>query len=81
MFKLYNFIYERLIRKMIPTPILRIPTLISRIPIIPNLIPRIPIIAFIPLPNFPLRLFQIASSRCTFQNLNSFVDLKFNLLL
>ena len=66
---------------MIPTPIPRIPTLISRIPIIPNLIPRIPIIPLIPFPNFPFRLFQIASSRCTFRNLNSFVDLKFNLVL
>ena len=56
---------------MIPTPIPRIPTLISRIPIIP----------LIPFLNIPFRLFQIASSPCTLQNLNSFVDSKFNLLL
>ena len=66
---------------MIPTPIPRIPTLISRIPIIPNLIPRIPIILLILFPNFPFQLFQIASSCCTFRNLNLFVDLKFNLVL
>ena len=66
---------------MIATPIPRIPTLISRIPIITNLIPRIPIILLIPFSDFPFRLFQIASSRCPFRNLNSFVDLKFNLLL
>ena len=66
---------------MIPTPIPRIPTLISCILNIPNLISCIPIILLILFPNFPFRLFQIASSRCTFRNLNSFVDLKFDLLL
>ena len=66
---------------MIPTPIPCIPTLISCILNIPNLISRIPIILLILFPNFPFRLFQIASSRCTFRNLNSFVDLKFDLLV
>ena len=66
---------------MILNPIPHIPTLISRIPIIPNLISRIPIFPLIPFTNFPFRLFQIASSRCTFWNLNSFVNSKFHLLL
>ena len=35
MFNPYNFSFQRLIRKMIPTPIPRIPTLIPRIPFIP----------------------------------------------
>ena len=48
---------------MIPIPISRIPTLIPHIPIIP-------IIPFIPSTNSLFRLFQIASSRYIFQNLN-----------
>ena len=35
MFNLYNFIFQRLIWKMTPTPISHIPALIPRIPLIP----------------------------------------------
>ena len=55
---------------MIPPLIPRILTLIHYIPIIPTLIARIPIIPCIPFLNFPFRLFQIASSRYIFRNLD-----------
>ena len=71
MFNIYNLIFQILIWKMIPTPISRIPTLIYHIPIILTVIPRIPIIPCIPFPNSPFRLFQIASFRYIFRNLNS----------
>ena len=59
---------------VIPTPVPRIPTLIpsisrapilfpiipTLIPLIPTLIPRIPISPFIPFPDYPFRLLQIA---------------------
>ena len=54
-----NFIFQRLIWRMIPTPIPRIPTLIPSIPIIP----------LTPFPNSPFRLFQVALSRYNFRNL------------
>ena len=60
MCNLYNFIFRKLIWKVIPTPIPRILTLIPRIPIIPTLIPRIPIIPLIPFSDSPFRLLQIA---------------------
>ena len=47
MFNLYNFSFQRLIWKIIPTPI----------PRIPNLFPRIPIIPLIRFPNSPFWLF------------------------
>ena len=81
MFKSYDFIYQRLIRKMIPTPIPRISTLVSSIHIISNLISRIFIIPLIPFANFPFRLFQKSFFPLHFPKLKFIVDLKFNLVL